>query len=82
MPVLKLTMEQEFRLRQIEDALKSPEVDKDDLITVFIALQHQNFVLGNTVKNLIDKWGKPPEKDRYTTDEVGLLFGTLFGTKD
>ena len=62
MPVLELTMEQEFRLRQIEDTLNNKDVDKEDLITVFMALQHQNFVLGNTIKNLISKWGETTRK--------------------
>ena len=82
MPVLELTMVQEFRLRQIEDALNNEDIDKEALVTVFLALQHQNFVLSNTVKNLVSKWGKPPEKDRFTINEVESLFGNLFGTKD
>jgi hypothetical protein len=56
MPVVELTMEQEFKMRQIEDALKSPEVRKEDLITVFVAMQHQNFVLSNNIKQLLAQW--------------------------
>ena len=32
-PMISLTMEQEFKMRQIEDALKT--ADKEDIITVF-----------------------------------------------
>jgi len=41
-------------MRQIEDALKN--ANKEDIITVFLALQRQTFVLGNNVTNLIKKW--------------------------
>lgn len=55
MPVVELTLEQEFKLRQIEDQL--PSASKEDIITVFMALQHQNFVLGNNIKNLLKHYG-------------------------
>lgn len=41
-------------MRQIEDAL--PNASKEDLITVYLALQRQCFVLGNNVKQLLQKW--------------------------
>ncbi len=47
-------MEQQFKLRRIKDYLH--EASKDDIITVFEALQHQNFVLSNTVSNLVKLW--------------------------
>jgi hypothetical protein len=47
-------MEQQFKLRRIKDLLQ--EASKDDIITVFEALQHQNFVLSNTVSNLVKQW--------------------------
>jgi hypothetical protein len=56
--VLELTMEQQFKLRRIKDLL--PEADKEDLITIFEALQHQNFVLSNTVSNLVKQWPTHP----------------------
>ena len=64
MPVLELTIEQEFKLRRLEDLL--PEADKKDIITIFMALQRQNFALSNTVTNLIKEW---PLKDLSTTNE-------------
>ena len=57
-------MEQQFKMRRIEDLL--PDADKKDLITVFLALQKQNFVLSNTVTNLIKQWPNHPA----TTPEV------------
>ena len=54
MPIVELTVEQQFKMRQIEDAL--PNASKEDLITVYLALQRQCFVLGNNVKQLLSKW--------------------------
>ncbi len=55
---MELTMEQQFKLRQIEDLIK--EADKKDIITVYLALQKQNFCLANTVTNLVKKWPNRP----------------------
>ena len=41
-------------MRRLDDLL--PKADKEDLITVFMALQRQNFVLSNTVSNLVKQW--------------------------
>ena len=76
MPVVELTMEQEFKLRQIEDGLK--EASKEDIITVFLALQHQCFVLGNNIKQLITEWPSHPP----TTHEAPWKRGTLYETRD
>ena len=54
MPVTELTMEQDFHIRRLEDLL--PKASKEDIITVFMALQRQNYALANTVKNLLAKW--------------------------
>jgi hypothetical protein len=51
-------MEQQFKLRRINDLL--PEANKKDIITLFEALQHQNFVLSNTVSNLVKQWPNHP----------------------
>ena len=61
---MELTMEQQFKLRQLEDLL--PEADKADIITVFLALQRQNFCLSNTVTNLVKQW---PNNPLLTTPE-------------
>ena len=47
-------MEQDLKMRRLTDLL--PEAEKDDIITIFLALQKQNFVLSNTVSNLVKKW--------------------------
>ena len=58
MPVTEMTMEQSFKLRRLEDLL--PEADKADIITLFMALQRQNFALSNTVSNLVQQWPNHP----------------------
>lgn len=81
-PVLELTMEQQFKLRQIEDALKHPESKKEDIITIFMALQRQCFVLGNSMSNLVKKWPTPTQLDPTIIDEVLSKFGISSETKD
>ena len=76
-PVTELTMEQEFKLRRMDDLL--PEADKADIITLLMALQHQNFCLCNTVSNLVQQW---PTSHPPTTQEVPWKRGTLYETKD
>ena len=75
MPVTELTMEQDFHIRRLEDLL--PEADKQDIITIFMALQRQNYALTNTIKNLLAEW-----PTHNTTGEVKLNLGISFGTKD
>ena len=82
-PITKLTTEQDFRLRAIELAINTPDATKEDIITVFLALQKQSFILANCLENLINKWPKPPTTtDPRTTNEVPLMFGILLETKD
>ena len=52
-------MEQDLKIRQIKDALEKPETTKEDIITVFLALQRQNFCLCNNVSNLVKQWPIP-----------------------
>ena len=59
-PITKLTTEQDLKMRLIADKLKRDDVKKEDIITVFLALQKQNFVLSNSLMNLIDKWPQEP----------------------
>ena len=61
---MELTMEQQFKLRQIADMLET--ADKKDIITVYLALQKQNFCLANTVTNLVKQW---PNRPLLTTPE-------------
>jgi hypothetical protein len=75
-------MEQDLKLRQLELMLAKPETKKEDIAIVMVALQEQAFVLSNCIKNLIEKWPKPPTAEvRRTTDEVPLMFGILLETK-
>ncbi|AFK66469.1 hypothetical protein SYPG_00019 [Synechococcus phage S-CBP3] len=68
-------------MKQIENALRSDEAKKEDIITIFLALQHQNFVLSNTVANLVKKWPTQIPQDRRTTDGEAFRFGTSSETK-
>ena len=69
-------------MRQIEDALKNEKSAKEDIITVFMALQKQNFVLSNSLTNLLKNWPKPTQLDPTTIDEVLSKFGISSETKD
>lgn len=53
-PIIEPTVEQSFKLRRLEDLL--PKAEKEDIITLFMALQRQNFALANTVSNLVKQW--------------------------
>ena len=60
-PITELTYEQDLKLRVIEDKLQDGySKNKDDIITYLIALQHQNFILSNSLTNLVKNW--PHEK--------------------
>ena len=64
-------MEQDLRMRVLKDRLDQTYYDhKDDIITLFLALQKQNFVLGNSLSNLLKKW--------TTIEEAALRSGTSF----
>ena len=47
-------MEQDFKMRVIEDQLRVNYDKKEDVITLFLALQRQNFALGNALKACIE----------------------------
>lgn len=55
-----MTMEQDLKMRQIKDALERPDTRKEDIVTLFLALQAQCFVLGNNMTNLLKLWNHPP----------------------
>ena len=46
-----------------------------------MALQEQNFVLGNSLTNLVKKWPRI-QMDQATTNEALSMFGILLETKD
>jgi hypothetical protein len=64
MPITELTMEQEFKLRRLDDLL--PKADKKDIITLFMALQEQCYVLGNNVSQLVKQWPPHPNTMEVT----------------
>ena len=80
--IVDLTLEQQFKMRQIEDALKTSKDQVDDIITIFLALQKQCFVLSNNVSNLVKQWPAPTTMDPSTIDEVLSKFGISSETKD
>ena len=50
-----MTLEQEFKLKLVETKLRERyDTNKEDVITVFLALQKKNFVLTNNLKNIIN----------------------------
>ena len=77
-PITELTMEQEFQMKKLELRLKSGEVKFEDLATVFVALQHQNYLLSNSITNLVEKWPKVPP----IINEVPAMFGILLENKN
>ncbi len=80
-PITKLTVEQDLRLRLLHDKLQdSYHERKDDVITLMMALQHQSFVLGNSLTNLVKQW--PTQTVQSTTNEDLPMFGILLETKD
>jgi len=78
-PVTKLTVEQDLRLRILEDRVRE-NYDKmeEEIITIILALQHQNFVLSNSLTNLVKQWPKV----QPTINEDLSMFGILLETKD
>ncbi len=77
-PITELTMEQDLQMRVLEDKLNSGKVIYEDLVTVFLAMQRQNFVMGNSIKNLIKQWPKV----HPTINEVPAMFGILLEKTD
>jgi hypothetical protein len=58
MPITQLKMEQKFKLRRIQDSLE--KISLEELKEVFLLLQEQNFILSNTVSNLVKQWPTHP----------------------
>ena len=73
-PITKLTYEQDLKMRVLKDKLnENYDNHKEDIITLFLALQKQNFVLGNSLTNLLAKW--------TTIEEAALKSGISLETK-
>ena len=55
--ITKLTKEQDLKMRVIRDKITEGYYDnKEEIIEVFMALQKQNYVLGNSLTNLVKHW--------------------------
>ena len=69
-PITKLTVEQDLKMRMLQDKLKEGYYDnKEDIITLLLALQKQNFVLSNSLTNLVSQWS--------IIEEEAQMFGIL-----
>ena len=74
-PITKLTYEQDLKMRVLKDKLnENYDNHKEDIITLFLALQKQNFVLGNSLTNLLAKW--------TTIEEAALKSGISLEIRD
>ena len=73
-------MEQDLKLRNLWDAVNNPETQRKDIITVLMALQKQNFIMGNSLTNLVKSWPPPPVHP--TTNEVLPMFGILLENRN
>ena len=56
LPLMDLTIEQEFRLKQTETQMEF--VSKVDLIEIAVALLRHNMVCTNNIANLVKHWPK------------------------
>ena len=74
-------MEQDLKLRLLYDGITNPETKKEDIVTVFMALQEQCFVLSNSLTNLVHKWPKPPPVPAITKEDLSKS-GILYVIKD
>lgn len=75
MPKFDLTIEQEFKLRRMQDLLdKCP---KEEIIPLFLSLQKTNFILTNNIGELLKVWNTP-----LTTPEEPSKPGTTLETKN
>ena len=81
-PITELTVEQDLNLRLLKDSIEHPATPREDVNTVFLALQKQNYVLANSLTNLLDKWPKPPMRpDPNITGVDPSKSGILFVIK-
>jgi hypothetical protein len=71
-PITKLTVEQDFKLRQLEVFLGKDGTRKEDIITILLALQRQNYVMANSIVNLVELWPQP-EKLQFILPKVGIV---------
>ena len=66
-------MEQDLKIRLIEDKLREGYYDnKDEVITYLLALQRQAFVMGNSITNLIKHWPNENHLSIQTSQGIPL----------
>ena len=63
MPVLELTFQQLFEMKKFH--LELEKADNEVLVEAALALQQNNYMLRNTISNLIHHW------PNYETDDPG-----------
>ena len=57
-------------MRLLKDKLEENyDEHKEEIIILLLALQKQNFILGNSLTNLVNQWN--------TIEEAGEMFGIL-----
>ena len=71
-PITKLTYEQDFKIKQLEVFLGKEETRREDIVTILIALQRQNYVMANSLMNLVDRW-PTPETLKDVLPDVGII---------
>ena len=71
MPVTEITLEQEFKLKRMEDLLQ--KCPPKQMIELFLDLQKTNFILTNNISQLLIEW---PTILPLTTPEDPLNAGT------
>ena len=71
-PITKLTYEQDFKIRQLEVFLNKDETKRKDIVTILLALQRQNYVMANSLINLVDRWPTPKTLKDVLPD-VGII---------
>ena len=68
--------------KALYDNITKPETSKEDIITVFMALQEQNYVLANSLTNLVKKWPTNLNSAQVTTNGDQPPSGILYVIKD
>ena len=71
MPVTEITLEQEFKLKRMEDLLQ--KCPPQQMIELFLDLQKTNFILTNNISQLLLEW---PTILPLTTQEDPSKSGT------
>ena len=75
MPITDITIEQEFKMKRMEDLLQ--KCPPQEMIKLFLDLQKTNFILTNNIGQLLKEWNLP-----VTTPEETLKSGTSSETSN